>query len=163
MWRKPGLRDSERKEFAALMRKLEWTRLRLGMTKGKVCAELGVAEGMLRAWSSGRTIGRKESVAKIKDWSGEMTPKAIVEDCHLDASAQVTPDVQVAYYRVEARMLVPRNSGDSYMVRIIKPEGLGHLVHEKGELMEHGKFSFGSTEDVPKGTELELQISPIEP
>jgi hypothetical protein len=97
--------------------------------------------------------------------SGEITPKAIVEDCHLDASGQVTPDIQVTYYRVEARMLVPANkyTDDSYMVRIIKPEGMGYLMDEKGVLMDHGRFSFGSAEEVPKGTELELEISPIEP
>jgi hypothetical protein len=95
--------------------------------------------------------------------SGEMTPKAIVAECHLDASAQVTPDVQATYYHVDAQMLVPaqKYSGESYMVRIIKSERLGHLMDEKGVPMEHGKFSFDSTEDVPKGTELELKISPI--
>ena len=62
------------------------------------------------------------------------------------------PDVQATYYHVEAQMLVPaqKYSGESCMVRIIKPERLGHLIDEKGVLLEHGKFSFDSTEDVPK-------------
>ena len=95
--------------------------------------------------------------------SSDIVPKAIVEDCHLDASTKITPDVQVTYYRVEAQMLVPANKStdDSYMVRIIKPEGMGYLMDEKGVLMDHGRFSFGSTQEVSKGTELELEIISI--
>jgi len=93
------------------------------------------------------------------------TPKAIVEDCSLAASGKVTPDIQVTLYHVEARMLVPatKYSTDVYMVRIINPEGIGDLMDEEGTLMEHGRFSFDSTQEVPKDTELELQITPIEP
>lgn len=48
-----------------------------------------------------------------------------------------------------------------YLVRIIKPAGMGHLMPERGISMEHGKFSFNSTELVPKGTQLEVEITPV--
>jgi hypothetical protein len=60
--RKPGRRDEERKRFAALMRKVEALRLRLEMST----TELDTTTDALRAWTTGRTVGRKETVAKIK-------------------------------------------------------------------------------------------------
>lgn len=66
MWRKPGRRDQERKRFAALMRKVEALRLRLGMNKTELAAELETTTDAQRAWMTGRTIGRKETVDKIK-------------------------------------------------------------------------------------------------
>jgi ribosome-binding protein aMBF1 (putative translation factor) len=56
------------RKFAALMRKVEVTRLRQGMTKKAVAAEIGTAKDVLRSWLAGEAIGRKESVAKIKDF-----------------------------------------------------------------------------------------------
>jgi ribosome-binding protein aMBF1 (putative translation factor) len=67
-WRKPGRRDEERKRFAALMRRVEAFRLRSGMSKTALAAELETTLGALRKWLSGQTIGRKETVAKIKDF-----------------------------------------------------------------------------------------------
>jgi ribosome-binding protein aMBF1 (putative translation factor) len=64
LWRKPGRRDEERKRFAALMRRVEAVRLRYGMTKTELAAELGANVDGVRAWMSGRTIGRKETVAE---------------------------------------------------------------------------------------------------
>ena len=61
-WRKPGRRDEEREQFAALMRKVEAVRIRYGMTR----TELGANVHGVRAWMTGRTVGRKETVAKIK-------------------------------------------------------------------------------------------------
>jgi len=58
----PLTADEERKRFAALMRKVEAMRLRYGMTK----TELGANIEGVRAWMTGRTVGRKESVAKIQ-------------------------------------------------------------------------------------------------
>ena len=57
-------------------------------------------------------------------------------------------------------MLVADNkhSDHLYLVKIVKPEGMGHLVPEQGTLMEHGRFSFNVTAVVSKGTELEVQI-----
>jgi hypothetical protein len=40
-WRKPERRDEERKKFSALMRKVEATRLRYGISKTELAAELG--------------------------------------------------------------------------------------------------------------------------
>jgi hypothetical protein len=40
-WRKPGRRDEERKKFSALMRKVEAVRLRYGMSRTALAAELG--------------------------------------------------------------------------------------------------------------------------
>jgi DNA-binding transcriptional regulator YiaG len=67
-WRKPGRRDEERKRFAALMRKVEALRLRLGISKTELAAELETTTDAVRAWMSGRTVGRKETVAKINDF-----------------------------------------------------------------------------------------------
>jgi DNA-binding XRE family transcriptional regulator len=63
---KPGRRDEERKRFAALMRKVEAVRIRYGMTKTELAAELGANVDGVRAWMTGRTIGRKETIDKIK-------------------------------------------------------------------------------------------------
>jgi DNA-binding transcriptional regulator YiaG len=68
MWRRPSRRDVERKRFAALMWKIEALRLRLGMSKTELAAELETTTDALRAWMTGRTIGRKETVAKIEDF-----------------------------------------------------------------------------------------------
>ena len=48
-------------------------------------------------------------------------------------------------------MLVPANkfSDDVYMVRITSPEGIGDLMDDEGTLMEQGRFSFDSTQEVP--------------
>jgi DNA-binding transcriptional regulator YiaG len=48
-WRKPGRRDEERKKFAALMRKIEALRLRLGISKTALAAELETTTDVLRA------------------------------------------------------------------------------------------------------------------
>jgi ribosome-binding protein aMBF1 (putative translation factor) len=66
LWRKPGRRDQERKQFAALMRKVEAVRIRYGMTKTELAAELGANVDGVRAWMTGRTIGRRETVEKLE-------------------------------------------------------------------------------------------------
>jgi DNA-binding transcriptional regulator YiaG len=66
--RKPGRRDDERRKFQRLMRKLEATRLRIGMNRAELAAELGATVGGVRAWMTGRTVGRKETVTKIRDF-----------------------------------------------------------------------------------------------
>jgi len=68
LWRKPGRRDEERKKFTALVSKVEAVRLRHGMTKKTVAAEIGTEKSALLSWLSGEAIGRKESVAKINDF-----------------------------------------------------------------------------------------------
>jgi len=65
-WRKPGRRDEERKRFAALMRKVEAVWLRYGMTKTELAVELGANVHGVSAWMTGRTIGRKENIIRIK-------------------------------------------------------------------------------------------------
>jgi hypothetical protein len=67
-WRAPGRRDKEREAFAVLMRKVEAIRLRHGMTKKAVAAEIGTDKDVLRSWLVGEAMGRAESVAKIKDF-----------------------------------------------------------------------------------------------
>jgi ribosome-binding protein aMBF1 (putative translation factor) len=67
-WRKPGRRDEERKKFSALMRKVEAVRLRYGISKTELAAELETTADALRAWMTGRTVGRKETVDKINDF-----------------------------------------------------------------------------------------------
>ena len=68
MWRAAGRRDQERKRFAALMRKVEEVRIREGLTKRALAAEIGVSKDGLHSWLSGRSIRRQETVAKIKDF-----------------------------------------------------------------------------------------------
>jgi hypothetical protein len=86
--------------------------------------------------------------------------KAVVEDCSLAASGQVTPDIQVSWYHVEG-MLTSGYSDDIYRVKILKPKGIGDLMYAEGTLMEHGEFSFDSTQEVPKDTKLEIEITEI--
>jgi hypothetical protein len=48
------------------MKKVEAVRIRHGMTKREVCAEIGTDNDVLRSWIAGEAIGRKESVERIK-------------------------------------------------------------------------------------------------
>jgi DNA-binding transcriptional regulator YiaG len=50
------------------MRKVEAVRVREGMTKTELADKLGANVDGVRAWMTGRTVGRKETVAKIKDF-----------------------------------------------------------------------------------------------
>jgi DNA-binding transcriptional regulator YiaG len=61
-WRKPGRRDEERRKFAALMRNVEALRLRLGISKTALAGELETTNDALRAWMTGRAIGRKDNL-----------------------------------------------------------------------------------------------------
>jgi transcriptional regulator with XRE-family HTH domain len=74
LWRKPGRRDEERKRFAALMRRVEARRLKLGLSKSELAAELGTTTDALRAWLTGRTVGRKETVAKLRAFLQKPVP-----------------------------------------------------------------------------------------
>jgi ribosome-binding protein aMBF1 (putative translation factor) len=67
-WQRPGRWDEERKTFAALVRKVEATRIRDGMSKAALAAELGTTTGALRNWMTGRAIGRKEAVARLEEF-----------------------------------------------------------------------------------------------
>jgi ribosome-binding protein aMBF1 (putative translation factor) len=67
-WRKPERRDEEPKTFADLMRKVEAVRLRSGMSKTALAAELETTTGALRNWMTGKAIGRNDTVAKINDF-----------------------------------------------------------------------------------------------
>jgi hypothetical protein len=93
----------------------------------------------------------------------DLVAKAVVEECQQVTSDQITPSIRVNAFHLEARMQFPGNqySDNIYMVRVIKPEGVGNLIDERGTLMEHGKFSFDSTEAVTNGTELEIEISRV--
>jgi hypothetical protein len=52
---------------------------------------------------------------------------------------------------------------DVYLVTVVKPDGVGDLIDEEGTLMEHGKFSFDSTEEIAIETELEIEITGVGP
>ena len=78
--------------------------------------------------------------------------------CSLGASDQITVDLIVTFYNVEALALDHKFSDDVYMVKVVKPHGVGDLIDEEGTLMEHGKFSFDSTEEITAGTALEVEI-----
>jgi hypothetical protein len=53
---------------STLMRKVEAVRLRYGMSKTALASELETTTDALRAWMTGRTVGRKETVARIRDF-----------------------------------------------------------------------------------------------
>ena len=63
LWRRPGRRDEERKQFAALMLRVEAVRIRRGMSKTELATELGTTKDALRAWMTGRTVGRKGALS----------------------------------------------------------------------------------------------------
>jgi hypothetical protein len=87
--------------------------------------------------------------------------KAVVVACSLADSDQITVDLTVTLYQAEARVLDSRFSDDVYMVKVVKPHGIGDLIDEEGTLMEHRKFSFDSTEEIAIDTALEVEIIEI--
>ena len=64
LWRKPATKNG--RALPALMRKVEAIRLPDGMTRTDLAAELGANVDGVRAWMTGRTVGRKETIAKIE-------------------------------------------------------------------------------------------------
>jgi DNA-binding transcriptional regulator YiaG len=50
------------------MRKVEAVRLRYGISKTALASALGTTTDALRDWMTGRTVGRKETVDKIRDF-----------------------------------------------------------------------------------------------
>jgi hypothetical protein len=91
------------------------------------------------------------------------TAKAVLVSCSLAASEQVTADLTVTLYQVQARVLESQYADDVYLVTVVKPEGVGDLIDEEGTLMEYGKFSFDSTESIAIDTELEIEITGVGP
>ena len=89
--------------------------------------------------------------------------KAVVVSCSLAASEQVTADLTVTLYHVQARMRESQYGNDVYMVRVIKPEGIGDLIDEEGTRMERGRFSFDLTEEIAIDTELEVEMIGVGP
>jgi hypothetical protein len=72
-------------------------------------------------------------------------------------------DLTVTLYQVQARVLESQCGDDVYLVTVVKPDGVGDLIDEEGTLMEHGKFSFDSTEEIAIETELEIEITGVGP
>jgi len=89
------------------------------------------------------------------------TARAVVVSCSLAASEQVTADLTVTLCQVQARVLESEYEDDVYMVTVVKPEGIGDLIDEEGTLMERGKFSFDSTEEIAIDPELEVEITGV--
>ena len=54
------------RRFSALMRKVEARRLKCGLSKVELAAELGTTADAVRAWMTERTIGRRATLAKIR-------------------------------------------------------------------------------------------------
>ena len=90
------------------------------------------------------------------------TAKAVVVSCSLAASEQITVDLTVTFNQVQARVLESQYRDDVYMVTVVKPEGIGDLIDEEGTLMESGKLTFDSTEEIAIETELEVEITGVE-
>jgi hypothetical protein len=91
------------------------------------------------------------------------TAKAVVVSSSLAGSDQITEDLTVTLYQIQARVLESQYKDDVYMVTVSKPEGVGDLIDEEGTLLEHGKFYFDSTEEIAIDTELELEITGVGP
>ena len=89
------------------------------------------------------------------------TAKAVVVSCSIASSEQVTVDLTVTLYKVKARVRESQYGDDVYMVTVVKPQGIGDLIDKEGTLMEHGKFSFDSTEEIEIDTELEVEITGV--
>ena len=89
------------------------------------------------------------------------TAKAVVVSCSLVSSDQITVDLTVTLYQIQARVLESAYAEDFYVVTVATPKGIGDLIDEDGAIMEHGKFSFDLTEEIEKGTELEIEITGI--
>jgi len=89
------------------------------------------------------------------------TAKAVVVSCSLAGSDQITVDLTVTFYKVQARVLESQYKDDVYMVTVIEPKGVGDLIDEEGTLMEDGKFYFDSTEEIAIDTELEVEITGV--
>jgi hypothetical protein len=89
------------------------------------------------------------------------TAKAVVVSCSLAGSDQVTVDLTLTFYQVQARVLESQYEDDVYMVTVVKPEGIGDLIDKEGTLMEDGKFSFDLTEEIAIDTELEIEITGV--
>jgi DNA-binding transcriptional regulator YiaG len=53
LWRAPGRRSAERDKFRRLMKKVEATRVRDGMSKTELAAKLGANVEGVRAWMTG--------------------------------------------------------------------------------------------------------------
>jgi ribosome-binding protein aMBF1 (putative translation factor) len=56
------------------MRRVEARRLKLGLSKTELAAELETTTDALRAWMTARTIGREETVAKIQAFLSRPRP-----------------------------------------------------------------------------------------
>jgi len=67
----------------------------------------------------------------------------------------------VTLYQVQARVRESQYADDVYVMRVVKPEGIGDLIDEEGTLMERGKFSFDLTEEIAIDTELEVEIAGV--
>jgi hypothetical protein len=89
------------------------------------------------------------------------TASTVVVSCSIAASEQVTVDLTVTLYQVQARVLESQYGDDVYIVTVVKPEGIGDLIDEEGTLMEHGKFSFDLTEEIAIDTELEIETTGV--
>ena len=89
------------------------------------------------------------------------TAKAVVVSCSLAASEQITVDLTATVYQVQARVRESQYEDGVYLVRVVKPEGIGDLIDEEGTLADHGKFSFDLTEEIAIGTELEVEITGV--
>jgi hypothetical protein len=89
------------------------------------------------------------------------TAKAVVVSCSLASSDEVTVDLTVTLYQVQARVREFQYADDVYVVGVVKPEGIGDLIDEDGAIMEDGKFSFDLTEEIAIDTELEVEITGV--
>jgi len=58
------------------------------------------------------------------------TAKAVVVSCSLAASEQVTVDLTVTFYQVQARVRKSQYGDDVYMVKVVKAEGINSATQK---------------------------------
>jgi hypothetical protein len=67
------------------------------------------------------------------------TAKAVVVSCSLAGSDQITVDLTVTFYKVQARVMESQYGDDVYMVTVVKPEGIGDLIDESSLSIQRKK------------------------
>jgi hypothetical protein len=92
----------------------------------------------------------------------ENTGIAVVTGSTKQPVVKVAEGLEVGGFTVRAEMDVPANkySQDLFLVKIVEPAGLDYLQHEKGSLMEHGRFELDAARDVKVGTKQKISIAP---
>jgi hypothetical protein len=96
-------------------------------------------------------MGKNKFIAEVT----QVTAHPIVE---------VSEGVEAGGFTVHAKMITPTEdfSMGLFYVRILEPVELRYHQPEQGLLMEDGKFSFDTADEVGVKDKLEISVSPAE-